>query len=120
MEWGTPEKPADVSAQQWNAYLRRRAKCPMFADDPDLVRPPRTRAEQEEYRKQQRSRVQRMFRSQRAAALWAAHRWYWRLRNARVDASEIWAATRAWRRFGLGDEYLADALQRLARRHGLE
>lgn len=55
-----------------------------------------------------------------ARALWAARGWYWKLRNARVDAAEVWASLRVWWQYDLGEEYLADALQHLARRHGLD
>ena len=61
-------RPDDVSLQQWNAYLRRRARLPLFADDPDLVLPPRTRAEQEGYRRALRQDAQRRERTRRARA----------------------------------------------------
>lgn len=108
-----------IDPHDYKRWLRERQRYPLFADDPAIVRPPRSRAEAEARRQAYRNDIRARLRDMQVAAFLRAAHYLKLCRRARIPGAEVWAATATARRAGLDWAYYADTLYRLLRRHGV-
>lgn len=101
-------------------YRRDRERYPLFADDPTVVRPPRTIQESAARRDWYRADIRRRLQMMHTVGFMTAVLYLKQCRIARIPPADVWAALRWFRANDLGWEYAADALRALLRQHGIE